>query len=731
MGIQHSIHQLRPAFLIALLIFLSGCAELKNDMNALSSATLNKPLVETDLAKMAQQQAALVDTTNDCSCMVCKQKTPWLSSVPSLYEGECSFDTNCSRDEIHNISITTTSTHTFVQRALVGQGPSMGTFRYANKFCNNSLSLATQWVTRQQFSYPIVSKSIPKCYLEKNVMPLYLLYSTGTSPDPNEGGKFAAQFKDLGPVLIVSDFSAKKDASRDDTSIIRAQLQAMKQECPNCLIGFGVKYGETEFAHSVLSDKATRDAVDFIGVGFDNKEMMKKESTCDPNVAITKLFVWSRNLTYAFDKPVVWAYILLDKGIFVMGNGKQCRWTEDYNTQFIKIYYLQLQQLTSSGIIGSSMYSLVSNAGGGPIDCANCGMFDFSKQNADQLQEFRHWFYFCQIAYSGPYAPIIHFPVGPLPQCVLVSSNYQIPFATISIDNPLDPLKSDPLEYTCTGCLYYEDLPDPYDRCITPYSPGSAPGASDPSDNDLCNTYKDVSDGYSDLYSIPPAITRAVMWVMSGGAGTIDKCAYYYATSSDPFCNPGPAPPPYPPYISDPSSVCSISPQPQSGQRYCNFGLTGLQIAPFTYYNSDPHGLELPYNAKRCNPNFNPFDPYDNLCAFGGELSKNLSSAYKFVDENADKLLQFRGTDYESDERDLIAMFIALHMYYGDWDSSWISSYASITPNPSDASCTYTDFIDYTTKRNKQMYGYDFAYEVIRKYRYIISQCYSDFNCPA
>lgn len=719
-----SLH-LKLSILLLLLTFLSGCAELQSNINALNEDTLKKPLIETDLAEMTAKQASMVDKTNTCSCMVCKQETPWLSSIPSLYKGSCYFDTDCPREDVHAISLSTQKTNTFIQRALVGQGPSMGTFRYANPFCNNSLSLATQWVLRPYASYPLVSKNIPKCYLEKNVMPLYLLYSTSGPPDAAEGGKFAAQFKDLGPVLIVSDFAAQKTSSRDDTLVIKEQLKAMKQECPNCLIGFGVRYGDYELSHSVLSDPSVIGYVDFIGVGFDNKEMMNKESVCDPNTAITKLFVWSRNLTYFFDKPVVWAYILLDKGTFVMGNGKQCTWTQEYSTQFIKIYYLQLQQITSSGIIGSSMYSLVSNSGG-PLDCKNCGMFDFAQKTPDQLQEFKHWFYFCQIAYSGPFAPIIHFPVGPIPECTLVSSNYGIPFASISIDNPLDPVKADPLEFTCTGCLYYEKLQDPYDRCIKPWD--LLPG--DPPDSEICDAYRELSDGFSDLYSIPPAITRSVMWERSTRNEKLDKCAFYHSNPSDPFCNPaGPAPPPYPPYISDPASVCYII-QPSSNEQYCHLGLTGLQIAPFTYYNSDPHGLELPYNAKRCDPNFNPFEPADNLCAFGGEFSEDLSSAYSLVDKNRDILLHFKNTEYENDERELIATFIALHMYYGDWDDSWISNYASITPNPADTSCTYSDFIDYTAWRNEQAYGYDIAFETLRKYRYVIKQCYSSFNCP-
>jgi len=482
-------------------------------------------------------------TDQNCVCMIC-ENSDWFEFFNpynlfyslDLREGTCRFQPGCTEDLFKETSELGISEMLFGQEQvrffMLGQGTNFAEFADANRYCNNSLRLAVKWVTTTQgFDYPIPSSERAECLLEKDVMPMYLLYTENGSIDVESAGEFAETFNEVGPVIISAEFDVDP-TNRTALDLAVDQAILMKSKCPNCLIAFSPKfqYDSREFGDLdqkvgfnytyealdyVFTESPKRSeaasSIDLIGVGLNSHY----SQDCSASKFVYDAKEYSKYALRKYNKPSIWPYILMDDGQAnaPLGEEGSCIWTND---EIVKTYdelYKGISTFVSLGVIGYAPYSLYG-LDSGPLECENCGLMNIDGVTYSQHQKF---FSQCQVYYVGNgIVPIVFSPV----ECADCSfaNNYnrfqleQFSSGKVTAPEDLEAVLPTDIFYTCNGQMLSE-VPEEIQLGSYTYNIGD--------EAKQCTWYPEL-DIFSDLRDADPVLTRAITWMETGFSSDVE-----------------------------------------------------------------------------------------------------------------------------------------------------------------------------------------------------------------
>ncbi len=662
-----------------------------------------------------------------CLAMVCTNKTP---SFPfniffdsSLKGGNCSFQP-CNETTYPSLVNGTPSAH--IRLMMFGAGHSYISFSDANTYCNNSMKMSVKWLIGSNASnYQLPQKSRAECFLDKNIIPVYILHSNQTNINYTRAGEIAAELNGAGPVIIVSE-SELDDSNTSNYALVKNEINSMKSSCPKCLIALGVKLnGTSEYnvTSSILSDSSVLANVDLVAYGLNSHNF----KDCNPDKMYWAASAFSKHMLHNYSKPSVITYVLFDAA---NSSDNSCTWDNITAANGYSLLYGYADALLSNGVIGASLYSFY---GGGPLACRDCAFADANfgacsgSFTAPKIEpRFTNYFGLCQAYYTGlgenisGVMPIV-FSNGSQ-NCNFAYNSNMFRFVNISA-NEIKPLinyeitQSDPF-FSCVGC---------FGNGTGPRGINAASGSSE-----YCTKYFPSIEIAADNWDMDPTLLRAVVWQES----SFDHCAVSEVSSGSSGCNSLGLT-----NITDPDSgSCGCGTfYANSGNKTCAYGLAQVIEYPITIYRD--YGISIPDVARLCAsnttsdgyPDFNPFRPYDGPCAYAYKfMNINLPSARSLVISNLGNL----GIS-DNNSIEWHSVFLALYQmngYPSTTESMWISSFGSQrSKNANDCGgnvtycCGNTNFYTYVKECRGVAYGYD----VLSKYLWLAnpSNC-ATAKCP-
>lgn len=695
-----------------------------------------------------------------CMAMVCKRKIPIfpfsLFFDNSLVNGKCEFK-EC--DETCYSEYAKLGKEEEIRLFMFGAGHSFLSFSDANLYCNNSMKMSVKWLAGSEYTkYPIPQRSRAECLLDKNIIPVYILYSNSKNIDAERAGKIAENLNSAGPVILVSE-SELDNSNPAHYALVKKQIIAMKTNCPDCLIALGLKLNKTsEYAvtEALFSDPEILEKVDLVAYGLNSHYFEE----CNPDVLYFYAINLSRTVLYKYNKPSLITYVLFDQA---GGLGNKCTWSEKNVGNGYSLLYKYVKTLVSNGIIGASLYSFY---GTGPLKCKNCAFVDLTNDLTKIEPRFTNYMGSCQAYYGGfgdrmsGIVPVV-FSTGSKNCNYAVNTNMDAYIKpTIEEIKPLVPgevTKADPF-FTCAGCFassvkLLENLP-------------SIAGSKE-----KCKFYSPEIEIAADNFDMDPVLLRAAAWQESN----FEKCAVSYLPVSRTTCNtknllnvedPDETCIETKKYYANPESTNLVSPcevegsfvsnLPQEQCKPCAYGLIQTIIYPAEIYRKN--NMEIPETAHVCGGitekgvDFNPFRPYDSACAYAYEfMNEKLPKSRNRVNNNLAALgLESSDSEYK-DKIELYAMFFALDLSFGHQKNGcgseslsqqdWIDDFAEQKDREDcdekpvlcngvkrTACCGEKDFLSYV-KNCKHGGGFSYAYDVLKKYKWLAENC-EEISCP-
>ncbi len=740
--------------LAASLIFLNGCTQL-TQLNQYygneGGETKSGNIISADTLAANQCPTG----TGECTCLVCKNNTPTNSAFfnkllsrffdYTLEGGECKFS-SCTETEFSEGFSASPDMHPYF--FMIGQGSNFAEFADATTYCNNSLRMAVKWLaSKEGYDYPLPREDRARCILDKNAIPVYVLYSGGAAMNPNRAGQIAAIFKESGPVILVSEMDFDP---LNETQISDAKEQAimMKANCPKCLIaiaprfyynetlGYGPSYAAID---EIFSDPAAAQSIDLVAVGV-NSHYAK---SCTSAETLEDALNYSRYILLNHTKPTLWAYVLFDLDWNAGGEAQgTCKWSEGEVTKGYSDLFKYSPALVQAGVIGMAPYSLYGLTNG-PLNCTNCGMM-----SVDGVRYPSHtdWFSLCQKYYTYRGAMPIVFTSNPGTDCSFGNNFnlYQLESSRMGSSPTIEDLQGQEIEpaktfFRCSGQLLTK-IPDEITTIPSPGSPSKL----------QCKMHP-MLDMFADIRDMDPALTRAIAWSETGldsevqGPGG-DTCEISQVDKSK-FPN-------LPDTITDPEGVCG--PQTASpGKVFHSIGLMQVHMYPATMWDNPNYQVPaFEADAKWCGgDSFNPFREDHNACLGTAILAKYLDAAKTVIsskepDLGLSDLKAKYGEESEQyqDMKGVLTIFAAAYRYngfstYTNNEQSWISEFGLqrkinatyCSENPGTACCDskghiinngccgVTNFIDYVSKCKKPTNTY--AYNVLGEYRALMNGC--------
>ncbi|MCP4648050.1 MAG: hypothetical protein GY852_10035 [bacterium] len=637
---------MKKSYLIILLVLLLyGCIDHSYYVTEGGEVIRTKAINVTDLV-------ACDPADTGCVCMVCETTGPDLFNPftrfygMDLQDAQCRFQAGCSEQVFRDFYPDPTSTLSVVGSNVLdmifgseqvrffmfGQGSNFAEFVTANRFCNNSMRLSVRWLSSTSgYEYPLPQPERAECFLEKDVLPMYLLHSEGTAmEDIPHVTQLAATFVDSGPVILSSEFDFDpKNLSQLDGAI--DQSIAMKQACPNCIIAISprleydlsldpndkyIGYNNTYDAIDYIFNESPRklealQSIDIVGVGL-NSHYAKN---CVGASLLWDGYEYSQYVMQTYEKPTIWAYVLLDVNESNVGGLEFCNWTPDEVVKTYSDIYTYVPALIRAGVLGVAPYSLYG-VDSGPLECENCGMM-----NVDGTVYPQHtlWFSNCQIYYtSRGLTPIVYSP-NPCADCSY-ANNYNMfqldtTYLGFSPDSThLQGEEVQPFErfYICSGQLMTE-VPEEIDLS------GYIPNIDDSDDPDsTCELYPEL-DIFSDIRDMDPVLTRSFTFVETGfndpteGPGG-DMCSASIVSASQCSEKPNGG---CLDVVLDPiesGGICGPQYTNDPQKRFHSLGLMQTHTYPYTQWadgGSDDYRPEAEWCGK---DEFNPFNKAHNAC---------------------------------------------------------------------------------------------------------------------
>lgn len=670
MGMNMNTKRFALSFLLAAsLLFLGGCSEL-DDYYALEGSDVQ---ISDFGDTLGFGESACVNTDTDCVCMVCKGEDfdianpyHWFYDLP-LTGGKCWFQEECTEDFFRN-NLEGEEGAGFMP-FMFGQGSNFAEFSYANAYCNNSARLAVRWLEASEgFDYPLPAHERAECFLDKNVLPMYLLYSNMTAMDASRAARVASEFNGAGPVILSSEFDFyPEDYAAIDLAV--EQAFAMKDACPDCMIalsprleynrtldaegnerGYSATYEAIDYVFSTYPDAYSK--IDLIGVGLN--------SHYAPNCVGTSLLYdgidYSKYVLETYGKPSIWAYLLLDEGEYNSGGDQYgtCTWS---HSEIVKAYgdvFKYAPALVSNGVLGAAPYSLFGISG--PLECENCGMMSVE---GELYPQHTAWFSLCQAYYSNRGFLFNVFSPSPCADCSFASNFnlYQLDSfysGTVPSADELEPVEPADTFYRCNGQLITH-FPEEINNFRTaPVIPSES----------MCSMYPEI-DLYADIFDVDPALARAIAWMETGLNGDIngpggDTCSASQVTSC-PNCLTS---------VSDPDGICNTQSASPPNKYIHSMGIMQVHTYPADQWEFVPGGsVQYEDEALRCGgEDFNPFNRENNVCLGTQIVLDKLQAGKKFVSDNEHELglneYEY-GSDEYNDMKSAISIFVSAYYYSG------------------------------------------------------------------
>ncbi len=628
-----------------------------------------------------------------------------------------------------------------IRQMMVGQGPTLSDFSSANPYCSDRLSMSVQWlVGNKDAPYATADAARTMCFLSKDVIPVYILYSHGENINITQTDKIATTLgkegKDLflgklsdgpvGPVVVVTEMDFDKSmVDKGLTSKIADQVRSIDSKCGNdrannqihCMVAVGIKMGDVAALDAVMNELGTdKDKVDLVAYGINNNYV----HTCDASNIRQQATVFSSYSLYTWGKPTIIPYVMFDNG--GQDIDKSCTWSESAVVSgYGGFFPLAITSLQKRGVVGIAPYSF--NTTGtysftNPLGCADCGV-------ARSEARLKAWYGGCQsytavsrgskINPSGGTGIIFSSQSGGV-----CNQNTQLDFIGGTNFNGKDimqPLASEiqspvPKIFSCDACLLTKiktnDLP------FALSNKGGTPPEL------YCTGFPEI-DQWANARNLDPMLVRAFVLTESN----FTQCAAskvcskeYMASHPNAGCFPADGSGNSECYSSaydeiyDPAGFCdpsllpnAVTPSPgkKIDWRWCAMGLMQTIEPPYTFWpsavntdNQDGPSWKVleksgfwkgkavtadsldAIKKGGCNPKFNPFNPDDSACLGTLKIERMLKDSRKWVSDHQG-LLGWSASNIDANS--LFAAYVAGNKYAGFWDSNTRSSdYNKVKP---------------------------------------------------
>lgn len=731
--------------LLALAILSAGCV--------LYDYRTGAPLSDLERLRVTNQSVNLtpdnicapLNVEKPCFCMVCKNETRYgglLSFLNLFFDanlkgGECRFDA-CNMTTF--TELLSTSGDTQPRAFMIGHGPSFASTASAFLYCNNSLQLATKWVKSPAPGVVPKSQNPARaaCWLERNVLPVYMYYTNGSAISPSWMGTFAKTLQDnKGYPSIVATEINFNSSDLLAMSNVKQQLVQIKKNCPKCISVLAVRSGDTNAVDEVLSDptlyngRNLSDTTDMVGFGF----LANDYAFCNPSRIIASNIAFSRFVLSNYSKPTIWLYVGASEGNNTDGS---CYFSNQTVYDFYQKIFAATPGLVSSGVVGMSFYEYADRTG--PLPCKEGEGCDYGVYSADGEQkhpEMNVWSDLCQFIATDRYRNPIMFSQNGKGFVCDMFQNWKI-YTQISTqvntEQGLDASDVLPMpkvkKLTC-GEVCISDvknqLPDAYDNAGKTF---------DPNNENHCALFPQIED-YSDDADISSTYFRSIVEQESGFAPTAVACVDVSKTN----CNTGrvaPAGDPEPQrnYYKA-SEICALAGLPEncavahwteggvsktgtdcpSGMKPCGMGLAQC--------------IDMPGTVAECGgASYNPFNPAMSICCGTNKFKQFLSSATAFVNSHWSELSKCEH-GMNASEKSWAAYYLASNAYYGAQGISESKFNSFLSQRDSGGSCAggQQHYIQYL--RNSDPLdppGNKYGAQVMSRYFDAVNKCESE--CP-
>jgi hypothetical protein len=693
------------------LALLSGCTQSmiasSTNQYLIDSNTIMNPNMSVDKAKL---DAYL--SQGSCSILVCQNASKATSSFskwvkfmyysarywqwmdPSLIGGSCWLQNVTNENK--NDTMTNLSKGVYYAREFgIGQGMSFADFNDANPYCNNSLRYAVKLVRSLdgvKYSFSPKSYSGAACFLDKSVIPLYILYNNGTVPDQENAADFASQMSGLGPVMIATEMNPQ--SSDGNIGKINNEIREIRLNCPNCMVGLSIRNGPNGTKMLNALNESGYDSlqyVDFVGFGIDSDYLVDNNDTnCGSGDHLEGLAEEASTAIRAkYGKPTFWYYVNI--------NRSACRWSDFEERKIFWLMFNDIPEMSKNGVLGMSPEPFYSDAFFEPVENMSFMNPDLSSPSLRQSASST-WFSLCQNYYGNRNFQLFAIDTSPLgdkcgvldfiPEKTMTYGGRQstgdyVPLADVNYGNKEDQT------YRCKACFLIYDSKD---------TPPFLKGIKGSFDSSHCTKPDDAirrMEFYGELYDIDSNLLRAIAQQESG----FDHCAISYLNASDASkctgivvhksdivdaagqagCDVNSMPDP--PYD---NSRQPGAPQPQ--YTICASGMMQTTDLPGAMYAQ--RGLAMPPEVKACGgASFNPFNASHSICAAAYKIAwQFLPDASSAVSNNRDifNVSSFSDADNQN-LRDALTVEFTAERYYGNPISSGSDTYvplwSSFRPN--------------------------------------------------
>jgi len=733
---------MKKLFIPILLLFL-GCAELVGDYSDVYRDGLPdeiQPVLDYNETGGCEESKCTVmlcnvERSQSYLCQLGFLKRWWDVNCPyaSLEGSKCYFVRDFNETDWENI--TKDHPEIEIREFMIGQGATFWEFEEANQYCNNKLRMSVKWLvgnSNVNYSSPDVDRA--ECFLQRGIMPVYILYSNGTNINPERAGQIAQTLRDVGPVVITTEMGFDS-SNATVVSLVQEQIRQIRDNCPEdqCLIALAPKMGDELGVARVFSDTTILDKTDLIAYGIDTRE---SKTRCDVKWLFMKeVSPFSKKMVRTYQKPSIIPYAIFDVAPNGLGD---CDWEEEQVDEAYDYFFRGIAgTIVNSGIIGFAPYELYPDTG--PIECNDCSITTYDSQNLEANNDsarFRSWFAYCQ-KYMGIPAEVsgsrIAFPnasgggacnfIAGQPKNYLNLMYGGLDLSATPETPELQPKRK--TDYKCGSCIVEskEDL----DAFNLPDWGGTV-------EPETCTAFEDDIALYAEKNDVDKMLVRAYISLetfytdLQGKGG---ECSVNFDSFSGVYppeyeedvisyprriCGYGASSLPENtlqqkrekyrkwavPYMEDPSGTCSRWPK-SLDYDYCALGLMQVIEVPYIYWDEnmptdDPSWAERaerttmqlpgrPYVerelAKGCSEEFNPFNTTHVVCMGTAKLRGLMDSARTVVYSRADDLdiVESNG-EVNKTKAKILEAYIAAWMYNGRWfnpvnpGSSWITKFA-------------------------------------------------------
>ncbi len=312
------------AILVILLFLIYGCTEAKQFGEKYKSYDLTFSIEKKE------------KSDNDvCMALECeKKKKFFFFTEKSLYETKCEF----KPIDLSEYNKLVSGDNKYIRTFSIGAGPSYYSFEKTSFFVGGKMNTLVKWLKGGLSGYTIPPKERTICYLKHDVQPIFVLYG---KVDLDSTKKIAEEMNGIGPVIIITKPDLDEN-QKQEFGLIKNQINIIKTNCPNCLVGLAVKFGDM----AVLEDfKDTN--YDIVAFGIKPEELNKDQF---------KISVFIKNISLYYGKPSLIYYFYT---------------TKDEKENYLETFR-NIPLYAKEGLIGINLYSIY---GGGPLNC-NCELKD-------------------------------------------------------------------------------------------------------------------------------------------------------------------------------------------------------------------------------------------------------------------------------------------------------------------------------------------------------------------